>query len=101
MVVWQIIGDRIGHDDCGAARRPAMFTPRKMTGRCANGAERDKGSRFHAVPEGTGWQKAVCGAKPGVRGNGWSDYAGDKVTCPRCAFVLAWREPARHSDQPS
>lgn len=61
-----------------------MFTPRKMLGRCATGAERDKGMLYHAVPEGTGWQRAVCGAKPGARGNGWSGYAGDQVTCPRC-----------------
>lgn len=62
----------------------ATIRPLKMIGRCATGAERDKGARFHAVPEGTGWQPALCGASPGRRGNGWSPYQGDGVTCPRC-----------------
>lgn len=61
----------------------------RMTGRCANGAERDKGSRWHAVPAGHPWIKAVCGAQPGQRGNGWSDYPGDAVTCPRCLKVTS------------
>lgn len=56
----------------------------KMTGRCRSGGEGDKGALYHSVPPGTGWQRALCGAKPGDRGNGWSEHPGDRVTCPRC-----------------
>ena len=51
----------------------------RMTGRCANGAERDGGTRYHAVFD---W-RALCGAKPG-RLSDWSSYPGEAVTCPRC-----------------
>lgn len=69
------------------------FVRRKMTGRCCNGAERDGGFRSHLVdiPEnenGFHFQKAVCGAKPGKRGNGWSDYDELKVTCPKCLLKI-------------
>lgn len=67
----------------------------RMTGRCSTGAERDGGALYHAirVPEGgiDGWERAICGAKPGDRGNGWSDYAGDRATCPRCLKKLEGR----------
>src|SRR5690348_7907481 len=56
----------------------------RMAGRCFNGAERDKGALWHAVPGDGGWSKALCGARPGDRGNGWATYPGDQVTCPRC-----------------
>jgi len=57
-----------------------------MTGRCINGAERDGGKLWHAVNEDDypSWKTALCGAKPGERGNGWSSYPGEKITCPRC-----------------
>jgi hypothetical protein len=60
--------------------------PLRMTGRCASGAEPDGGAIFHAVPEAERyrWGKALCGAKPGRRGNGWDQYPGGAVTCPRC-----------------
>ena len=54
-----------------------------LAGRCANGAERDHGTRYHAVR--TGEYKAVCGAEPGRRSVGWCDWGyGGEVTCPRC-----------------
>jgi hypothetical protein len=61
--------------------------PRRLAGRCANGAERDGGTLFHAVPAGK-WD-ALCGAHPGRRSAGWSQYAGDGVSCPKCLRKLA------------
>jgi hypothetical protein len=65
--------------------------PRKMTGRCATGAARDKGQLYHAVSSRAfpSYGTALCGAKPGQRGNGWSDHIGDAVTCPRCLAKMA------------
>lgn len=65
--------------------------PASLAGRCANGHERDQGSRVHAVPhseelERNGYviDRALCGAKPGPRSAGWS-YTGQRtVTCPKC-----------------
>jgi hypothetical protein len=54
----------------------------RLTGRCANGGERDGGLHFHAVI-GDDWE-ALCGASPGRRSAGWSSYPGTEVTCPRC-----------------
>ena len=67
------------------------LVPLRMTGRCSSGAERDGGVRYHAVTAGShySWVKALCGAKPGDRGNGWGGYKGDKVTCPRCLKKLS------------
>jgi hypothetical protein len=59
---------------------------RQMAGRCANGAERDHGARWHAINAYTG--KALCGATPGRRSAGWSMYRGESVTCPRCLAVI-------------
>jgi len=77
----------------GLARKAAMkIVPRRLTGRCLNGAERDGGTRYHAVDESAGfseWGVAICGAKPGLRGNGFSYYEGEKVTCPRCLKRLS------------
>lgn len=60
-----------------------------MAGRCANGAERDHGTRWHAVPVGS--YAALCGDEPGRRSAGWSSHRieGQEVTCPRCAKKLA------------
>ena len=60
-----------------------------LAGRCANGAERDHGTRFHAV-ETTSY-KALCGSKPGRRSVGWSRELGP-VSCPRCISKLARAE---------
>ena len=72
------------------------YRVRSMAGRCANGAERDHGTRFHALPfDGTTeWgddtSRAICGAEPGRRSVGWSSWGSDhEVTCPRCLARLA------------
>lgn len=56
-----------------------------MTGRCANGAQRDSGILYHAVKFGE--RKAMCGATHGKRSR-WSEYHGEAVTCPRCIKKL-------------
>lgn len=69
----------------------------RMTGRCrsADGSTPEAGgSHYHAVPiarvsGGGSWAKALCGKTPGRRGNGWSDYPGTQVTCPKCLARLA------------
>lgn len=77
----------------------STYLPLRMTGRCRNGFERDGGRLYHAVqadlpatPQDPvhldGWRAALCGATPGRRGNGWSTYEGDTVTCPRCLSRL-------------
>jgi hypothetical protein len=61
-----------------------------LAGRCANGAERDGGTRYHAIPVGS-W-KALCGAEPGRRSAGWSENGftqSHEVTCPRCPRKVA------------
>lgn len=68
---------------------------RHLVGRCANGAERDKGRLWHAVRydhlatldlNGV----ALCGARPGPRSNGWGPFPpirdSDQIpTLPTCA----------------
>lgn len=68
---------------------------RAKAGRCWNGAERDVGTRIHAIrarrdPSGC-WDGALCGTRPGPRGNGWSgmNYAPTLISCPRCLSKLA------------
>lgn len=62
------------------------FAAVSLTGRCANGAERDSGRLYHAVPD-DGYI-ALCGAKPGRRSAGWSSHLGTEVTCRRCLRKL-------------
>jgi hypothetical protein len=65
----------------------------RLSGRCADGAERDGGRRIHVVltanPLGhaPAWAKALCGAKPGRRSAlGFVEVDGaENPTCPRCA----------------
>jgi hypothetical protein len=70
----------------------------RLTGRCANGAERDGGRRWHALTAYSVFGKALCGAQPGRRSAGW-DWSSVRmeVTCPKCLKrtermnALAWR----------
>ena len=72
------------------------YSVRTLAGRCHDGAERDHGTRRHALPvRGSYWGddmgRALCGAKPGRRSVGWTDWGAEKaVTCPRCLNVL-WK----------
>jgi hypothetical protein len=69
----------------GDDRGPSYLFLRLM-GRCRDGAERDSGTRFHAVRVGC-WS-AICGAKPGKRSAGWSSHQGTEPTCPLCRDQL-------------
>ena len=66
---------------------------RFLFGRLANGAEADRGRRWHAVAANS--RKALCGAEPGGRRSvGWGPFypegaQGHAVTCPRCLRRLA------------
>ena len=55
---------------------------KRLTGRCANGAERDGGKLSHLIEDCR--NIALCGAKPGKRSNGWSIYDETEVTCKKC-----------------
>ena len=58
----------------------------KMNGQIA--WQRDRlFARYHAVS--TGHDKAICGARPGLRSQGWSLIRGDAVTCPGCLRKLS------------
>jgi hypothetical protein len=64
------------------------YKVRMLAGRCANGAERDHGTRNHAIRLSE--YDAVCGAKPGRHSVGWVMPWPDRVvTCPRCVKKLA------------
>jgi len=71
------------------------YEPRYMLGRLANGAERDCGRLWHAVPQNS--NRAACGAKPGRRSVGWGPFdlsdipAGQPITCPRCIASMGPR----------
>ena len=63
-----------------------MIEKRYKTGRCANGAEKDRGQIFHLVDSETGI--ALCGTRPG-RLSGWADVAETEIgdgrsVCSRC-----------------
>lgn len=66
------------------------YRVRTLTGRCANGAERDHGTLQHALPLSMAYrddvEKAHCSIRPGRRSVGWSTWlpAGNVCTCPRC-----------------
>jgi len=75
------------------------YTVSAKAGRCANGAERDGGTLFHArllkknnTREGYYPQwKPVCGSAPGPRSAGWSEWRpspDQPVTCTRCLAKL-------------
>lgn len=77
-----------------------MDTPKmpmlvRLTGRCANGAERDGGRRTHVVLvdhplADPMWQTALCGARAGRLSNGFVEVDGAEApTCPRCRAKVA------------
>lgn len=75
------LGAEINEDE------PQEPRSRVMTGRGRNGAERDRGRLVHLVfgeayPGFYG--PALCGARPGRKGNGWSAPLEKPATCPRC-----------------
>ena len=58
----------------------------RLGGRCANGAERDRGSLIHAVPVQSA--TAICGATYGCRSAGWFSEPDAPITCPKCLHKL-------------
>lgn len=65
------------------------ITAHYLTGRLANGAERDCGTLWHAVSDDS--YSALCGARPGRRSGGWGPFEpkelqdpNQPITCPRC-----------------
>lgn len=63
-----------------------------LTGRGRTGSD-STGPLYHAINvRGEGpfptFGAAICGARPGKRSNGWSDYLGDHATCPKCLKKL-------------
>lgn len=57
---------------------------RFMAGRCRGDLDR-AGHIAHIVPFDAGsFGKALCGAKPGKSGNGWSEYDSVEPTCGKC-----------------
>jgi hypothetical protein len=57
-------------------------------GQCRTATD-SRGVRWHAVPGTSEWDTSLCGYVPGRRSNGWSDYPGTEVTCPKCLARLA------------
>ena len=65
-----------------------IYTPKVLTGRCRTATD-SAGTVAHAVAGVSWWETALCGAKPGKRSNGWSEYRPSAVTCPKCLAKLA------------
>jgi hypothetical protein len=80
-----------------------MIVLARMTGRCANGFERDGGRLVHAICEDTSSHGvALCGARPGRLSAGWGPVSTevDQITCKRCARKKASGiEPALTSEE--
>jgi len=63
--------------------------PAIKSGRAWNDSHRDTGVIVHAVEPlpltscGDWFTKALCGAEPGRRGNGWRKTTSE-VNCPKC-----------------
>lgn len=58
-----------------------------LIGRNRNGSE-PGGTLIHALQGNDAffptYGKALCGAQPGLRSNGWSEYTSTVPTCPKC-----------------
>lgn len=62
------------------------FEPRLMTG-TRRGTTAQSEPRYHAVDangDGGVYTAALCGARPGVKSEGWAKDTGEAVTCPAC-----------------
>lgn len=59
----------------------------RLSGRCADGAERGRGSVTHVVFGGA-FGRALCGARPGKRSaHGFVELPiGTTITCGRCHY---------------
>lgn len=90
----------IATSDIEAAERAARrhgrsptgaYFGRRLTGRCASGAEAGAGRLVHLT---SGSARALCGARPGRLSAGWSDttYAATCGRCVRCAGSLPFAE---------
>ena len=70
-----------------------LFEHRMLMGRLASGFESDHGKLVHATIPGQaityGGGTALCGAKPGSRGCGWSQPEDKPVTCKKCIHKSA------------
>ena len=65
----------------------SLNTWARLAGRCRNGMERDGGKLLHLVDDGDlpHFGKAICGAKPGKRSNGWHTPLNEgQNKCTRC-----------------
>lgn len=63
----------------------------RLSGRCANGFERDRGRVYHALTEFTEFGRALCGRQPGRLSGGWVEPINatlTEVNCPRCRAKL-------------
>jgi hypothetical protein len=69
-----------------------------MLGRLSSGAEADRGSLLHVLPEGE--RVALCRAMHGPRSVGWSEPREEPATCPRCLARLS-RMGGRLMEKPS
>lgn len=62
-----------------------------LTGRGRTGTDAT-GPLIHAISSDfdhyPSFGSAICGAKPGKRSNGWSEYRADHATCPKCLKKL-------------
>lgn len=74
------------------------LVPARMTGRCANGFERDGGRVVHLVEaeqlQSPDFRRALCGARPGRLSAGWraEPEAPSGLACRRCLDRWARRE---------
>ena len=74
-----------------------MISPAILSGRCANGHERGKGSVVHAVRCAKdelrfgirAYAHALCGKTHGARSAGWSQQTGAEITCVKCKKLSA------------
>lgn len=74
---------------CGSMQGTLDYELVYLAGRCANGAERDRGHVIHAKYPND-W-RALCGKGYGRTSGGWADADSTvtEPTCPRCKRAAA------------